>query len=90
MLPHIDYKNTTLVYCADLIPSADHIKRVYVMGYDMQPLVTLEEKELFTSRAVREKHVLFFEHDPHTEAATVEMGDKGDFVIARRFDLKDY
>ena len=90
MLPHIAYKDTTLVYCADLIPSAGHIKQAYVMGYDMQPLVTLAEKQQFTSRAAQENHILFFEHDPHTEAATVTMTDKGDFVIARRFDLKDY
>lgn len=90
MLPHIAYKNTTLVYCADLIPSAGHIKQAYVMGYDMQPLVTLAEKKQFTTRAAQEKHILFFEHDPHTEAATVEQTATGDFAIARRFDLKDY
>ena len=35
----------TIVFAADLIPTAGHIPQVYVMGYDTRPLLTMEEKE---------------------------------------------
>ena len=41
MIPHIKYKNKTIVFAADLLPSTGHIPLPYVMGYDTKPLVTL-------------------------------------------------
>ncbi|HNF47417.1 MAG TPA: MBL fold metallo-hydrolase, partial [Chitinophagaceae bacterium] len=47
MLPQIKYKDKTIVFMADLLPSAGHIPLPYVMGYDMFPLTTLHEKKAF-------------------------------------------
>lgn len=80
MLPHIAYRGTTLVYLADLIPSVGHIKLPYVMGYDTQPLITLQEKARFLQKAAREKHLLFFEHDPTTACIEVLFNERGDVV----------
>ncbi len=44
MLPEISYNGHTIIYMADLLPSAAHIPLPYVMAYDMFPLTTLEEK----------------------------------------------
>ena len=44
MIPHIQYKDKTLVFAADLLPSTGHTA-TYLMGYDTKPLVTLTEKE---------------------------------------------
>ncbi len=82
MIPHIAYQGTTLVYCADLIPSATHIPLPYVMGYDVRPLDTLTEKAMVLEAAAREGHILFFEHDLHTATATVELTDKGVRMVA--------
>jgi glyoxylase-like metal-dependent hydrolase (beta-lactamase superfamily II) len=49
LLPKINFKGKTIVYMADLLPSVGHIPIPYIMGYDMQPLLTLNEKELFFS-----------------------------------------
>ena len=49
---------------ADLLPSVGHIPLPYVMGYDIRPLVTLEEKERFLTEAADNQYILFFEHDP--------------------------
>ena len=38
---------TKLSFCADLLPSTGHIPLPYVMSYDVQPLITLKEKENF-------------------------------------------
>lgn len=77
MIPHIRYKGRTLVYMADLLPSKHHIPLAWVMGYDTRPLLTLDEKRAFLERAADEQFVLFFEHDAHSECATLERTEKG-------------
>jgi glyoxylase-like metal-dependent hydrolase (beta-lactamase superfamily II) len=52
MLPKINYNGETVVYMADLLPSAAHIPLPYVMGYDMFPLTTLNEKKAFLTEAL--------------------------------------
>lgn len=71
MLPLISYKGTKILFCADLLPSVAHISMPWVMSYDMRPLDTLSEKKRLLGLAVQEKWVLFFEHDPKIECATV-------------------
>jgi glyoxylase-like metal-dependent hydrolase (beta-lactamase superfamily II) len=77
MLPKIKYNNKTLVYMADLLPSVGHIPLPYVMGYDMQPLITLNEKELFLNDAAKNNYTLFFEHDAQHECCSVHETEKG-------------
>lgn len=69
--------SNTVLYCADLFPTASHIPLPYIMGYDLQPLVTLEEKKKIIPKAVEESWILFFEHDPETAAARVVKSEKG-------------
>lgn len=77
VLPLLRYKNTTVAFMADLIPSAGHLPIPYVMGYDVRPLNTLKEKEYILNHAANEKWVLFFEHDPSIECCTVNRTEKG-------------
>jgi glyoxylase-like metal-dependent hydrolase (beta-lactamase superfamily II) len=77
MLPQITYKDKTIIYMADLLPSAGHIPIPYVMAYDMFPLTTLQEKKTFLHEAVENIYVLFFEHDPLIECCTVQYTEKG-------------
>ncbi len=77
MLPQIKYKDKTIVYMADLLPSAGHIPLPYVMGYDMFPLATLQEKKSFLTEAVENEYILFFEHDPVNECCTLQQTEKG-------------
>lgn len=77
MLPVIRYKEHTIVYMADLIPSAAHIPLPYVMAYDVRPLVTIEEKEVFLKIAAENNYILFFEHDPKIAACSLQMTEKG-------------
>jgi glyoxylase-like metal-dependent hydrolase (beta-lactamase superfamily II) len=67
----------TLLYCCDLIPTASHIPLPYIMGYDLQPLVTLADKKNLLHKALDENWFLFFEHDPETAFATVTKTEKG-------------
>lgn len=77
MLPKIQYKNKTIVYMADLLPSYAHIPLPYVMGYDTRPLDTMSEKELFLNEALENDYILFFEHDPVYECCTLQQTEKG-------------
>lgn len=77
MLPQIKYNGKTVVFMADLLPSAGHIPLPYVMGYDMFPLTTLNEKKSFLKEALANDYILFFEHDPKYECCTLQQTDRG-------------
>lgn len=77
MLPVIYYKGRKLIFAADLIPSIAHIPIPYVMGYDVRPLLTLEEKQLILTNAAEENSILFFEHDAVHECCTLQFSEKG-------------
>ena len=85
-LPLITGEKESLFYCADLIPTASHIKVPWVMAYDNQPLVTIAEKQEILARAVRDNIWLFFEHDIEGPAAKVEDTAKG-YRAGQRSDL---
>lgn len=67
----------TLLYCGDLIPTSAHIPLPYIMGYDLQPMVTLAEKKEILAKAAEEGWLLFFEHDAVTPIASVKKTEKG-------------
>jgi len=54
------------LYLADLVPTVAHLPLPWIMGYDMEPLVTLETKRRVLEQARRERTLLIFEHDPAT------------------------
>lgn len=77
MIPHIKYRGKTLVFMADLLPTAGHLPLPFVMGYDTRPLLTLPEKQTFLERAAREDLFLFLEHDAHNKVISVRETEKG-------------
>ena len=77
VIPYITYKGKTIVYMADVLPSAAHIPLPYVMSYDTRPLITLQEKEVFLKEAVVNNYILFFEHDINRECCTLQETEKG-------------
>lgn len=77
MLPQVRYKNRTIVFMADLLPSQGHIPIPYVMAYDMFPLTTLIEKKSFLEEALAGDYILFFEHDPVYECCTLQQTERG-------------
>ncbi|NSL89977.1 MBL fold metallo-hydrolase [Chitinophaga solisilvae] len=88
MLPQLQYKDKTILYMADLLPSVAHLPLPYVMAYDMFPLTTLTEKKKYLQEALDQQYVLFFEHDPRIECCTLEMTEKG-IRAANTFALQE-
>jgi len=77
MLPQIKYKDKTIVFMADLLPSIHHIPIPYIMAYDMFPLTTLQEKKAFLTEALNNNYILFFEHDAQHECCTLKQSERG-------------
>ncbi len=88
MLPQIKYNDRTIFFCADLVPSAAHISMPWVMAYDMRPLDTLNEKAKLLKEAAANDWILFFEHDPKIECASLTSTDRG-VRIKETFPLSD-
>ncbi len=76
-LPLISDGNNSILYCCDLVPTVAHIPFPYIMGYDLRPLQTLDEKKQLLTEAMGKKWILFFEHDPFVEAVTLKDSEKG-------------
>jgi glyoxylase-like metal-dependent hydrolase (beta-lactamase superfamily II) len=77
MLPVLQHKEREIIYCADLFASIHHLPTPWVMAYDMQPLLTMQEKQQVLQRAVNNNSILFFEHDAYHNACTVQSTEKG-------------
>jgi glyoxylase-like metal-dependent hydrolase (beta-lactamase superfamily II) len=54
----------TACFLADVVPTAAHLPLPWIMGYDLEPLVTLESKRRLWVQARAENWLLVFDHDP--------------------------
>jgi glyoxylase-like metal-dependent hydrolase (beta-lactamase superfamily II) len=62
-VPVIRTGEHTIAFLADLVPTTSHVPFSYIMGYDLEPLRTLESKKRILGLAFREGWRLVFEHD---------------------------
>jgi glyoxylase-like metal-dependent hydrolase (beta-lactamase superfamily II) len=69
-------------FLGDLIPTRHHLPPAYVMGFDLEPLVTLARKKEYLARAHEEEWLLFFVHDPDVAGGKLELAD-GRFRLAQ-------
>lgn len=56
-------RGESLCFLGDLVPTAAHLPLPWIMGYDVEPLVTLESKRTLLGRAAAEQWTVVFEHD---------------------------
>jgi glyoxylase-like metal-dependent hydrolase (beta-lactamase superfamily II) len=66
-----------LFYLADVCPTAAHVPLPWIMGYDVEPLVTLESKRTLWAEAVRDGWTVVFEHDSVVSFARIVVEGKG-------------
>ncbi len=64
-------------YISDLIPTSHHLDPTWVMGYDLYPLDSINNRHRFYQRAIPEKWLVVFTHDHEVPWAYVEIGEKG-------------
>ena len=71
----IESAGKTAVFVADLLPTAAHLPEVWVMGYDLFPLDTLNFKRAFLREAIEREYLIIFEHDPTIAAGYIRERD---------------
>ncbi|HYT03267.1 MAG TPA: MBL fold metallo-hydrolase [Gemmatimonadales bacterium] len=82
---HVPFHQSVLVesggeracFLADLVPTSAHLPLPWIMGYDLEPLVTLESKRRLYARAEAEGWLLVFGHDPEVAAGRLGRDEKG-------------
>ena len=89
MYLELDYRGKKLYYCADLIPSAAHIRMPYVLAYDVRPLETLKEKAYLLPKAISEEALLYFEHDREIECCSLTKDKRGRIIMDKTMKLQD-
>jgi glyoxylase-like metal-dependent hydrolase (beta-lactamase superfamily II) len=70
----------TACYISDLIPTTAHIDLTWGMGFDLYPLDTIESKKEYYARALPEKWLTVFTHDPNVPWAYIEKDESGKMV----------
>jgi len=83
MAVHIESAGQHACYISDLIPTAAHLDPTWVMGYDLDPLSTIEQRKRFYERAIPEEWLVLFTHDHHTPMARIGLNDKGKPVVTK-------
>ena len=86
--PVVSDGSNKLFYGADIFPMVAHIPIPWVMAYDVQPVVTMEEKQKLLQKMEREDWILFFEHDPHIQACTVHKNGKH-YKLNKKIKISD-
>ena len=76
----IESAGRTAVFAADLLPTAAHLPEVWVMGYDLFPLDTLNFKRAFLREAIEREYLILFEHDPDMAAGYIREKDGRRYV----------
>jgi glyoxylase-like metal-dependent hydrolase (beta-lactamase superfamily II) len=82
---HVPYHQSILIesggeracFLADLVPTSAHLPLPWIMGYDLEPLVTLETRRRLYRRAEAEQWLLVFEHDPKVVSGRLGKDGKG-------------
>jgi glyoxylase-like metal-dependent hydrolase (beta-lactamase superfamily II) len=74
-----DVDGRTLLYAADLIPTSHHLPIAWVMGYDVNPLDSVDEKRWLLGDAAKHGWVLAYEHDADVAFSRVAVDDRGRF-----------
>ena len=85
----VKYKGRSILFTSDLVPTAGHIPVPYLMGYDVRPLVTMEEKYRVLKNCLEAETLLFLQHDPYNELVSLKNTDKG-VRLENSFSLNEF
>ncbi len=80
MAIHMESEGKRACYISDLIPTTNHLDLTWGMSFDLYPLETIEHKKRFYARAIPEKWLVIFTHDPKVPAAYVERTPEGRLI----------
>jgi glyoxylase-like metal-dependent hydrolase (beta-lactamase superfamily II) len=78
----IESGGQTACYISDLIPTSAHVDLNWVMAFDLYPIETIESRKRYYSRAIPEKWLTMFTHDPEIPWAYLEKDERGKIVAS--------
>jgi len=81
MAVHIESGGEHACFISDLIPTSAHLDLGWAMGFDLDPLRTIEERKRFYARALPENWLVLFPHDHDVPLAHLERDEKGHVVV---------
>ncbi|EQC49777.1 MBL fold metallo-hydrolase [Bacteriovorax sp. DB6_IX] len=85
--PHMIHPySKEFIYLADIIPTSNHIHIPWVMGYDISPGISVENKEDFLNFVFENDLKIIYEHDPKYWGSTIIKNDRGHFVAGELFE----
>jgi glyoxylase-like metal-dependent hydrolase (beta-lactamase superfamily II) len=76
----VESRGKTACYISDLMPTTAHLELAWGMGFDLYPLQTIESKKEYYAKALPEKWLTVFTHDPKTPWAYVDKDETGKMV----------
>jgi glyoxylase-like metal-dependent hydrolase (beta-lactamase superfamily II) len=86
--PHLMHAyDEKFIYMADLVPTSHHVPIPWVMGYDISPGITTEDKARFYHFITKKNLTMIFEHDPKIWGAKLNVKENGDFIISESFAM---
>lgn len=86
--PHLMHPyDEKFIYMADLVPTSFHVPLPWVMGYDISPGITTEDKKRFYDFILQKNLTLIFEHDLHHWGAKIKPKGNGDYEVERKFPV---
>jgi len=78
----------TAFFFVDLVPTTAHLPYAWLMGYDLYPLTTLENKKKWIPEVAREGWLALFAHDAKVVGAHLRVSDKGDVYVAEPVEIE--
>ncbi len=88
LVPVVKYSGKIFAFVGDMIPNTGNIPLKWLASYDIAPLKSLEEKDTFLKKAVKENYILVFQHDFYTECATLQEV-KGRIKLKEKLKFKE-
>lgn len=81
--------NDQFIYLADIVPTSHHLKPSWVMGYDMAPGVSTENKKTILTMSMEKNLTVIFEHDPDFWGAKIGKDKRGNFITTENFEVPE-
>jgi glyoxylase-like metal-dependent hydrolase (beta-lactamase superfamily II) len=83
MAVHIESGGEHACFISDLLPTTAHLDIGWAMGFDLDPLRTIEERKRFYARAIPEQWVVLFPHDHRVPISTISNDERGRIHLAK-------
>lgn len=80
---YLESSKSKAFYIGDIVPTHIHLPISYIMGFDLEPLRTLEKKKEYFEKAILEDWLVFFPHDPDVVSGKIDRHEKQGYQLRK-------